>query len=83
MVEYPGAGRRRPEGTYLTDYLTDRVIDLLEQRDERPFFLNLWYYAVHTPIQAKEDKIASYEAIYVVTPKDGRWGIQARSSFAP
>ena len=51
-----------PEGTYLTDYLTGRAIDLIEQRDERPFFFNLWYYTVHTPIQAKEDKIARYEA---------------------
>ncbi len=50
-----------PEGTYLTDYLTDRAIDLIRNRDERPFFLNLWYYAVHTPIQAKPEKIRKYE----------------------
>ena len=51
-----------PEGTYLTDYLTDQVLDLINNRDERPFFLNLWYYTVHTPIQAKPEKIAKYEA---------------------
>ena len=45
-----------PDGTYLTDYLTDRVVDLIENRDDRPFFLNLWYYTVHTPIQAKRGK---------------------------
>jgi len=28
-------------------------------------------------------RIASYEALYVVTSKDGHWGVQARSSFAP
>ena len=50
-----------PDGTYLTDYLTDRVIDLIENRDDRPFFLNLWYYTVHTPIQAKREKIEKYE----------------------
>ena len=50
-----------PDGTYLTDYLTDRVVDLIVNRDERPFFLNLWYYSVHTPIQAKEEKIKKYE----------------------
>ena len=50
-----------PDGTYLTDYLTDRVVDLIENRDERPFFLNLWYYTVHTPIQAKREKIEKYE----------------------
>lgn len=50
-----------PEGTYLTDYLTDKCIELLETRDSRrPFFLNLWYYSVHTPIEAKEEKIEKY-----------------------
>jgi len=28
-------------------------------------------------------KIATYQAVYVVTCLDGHWGIQARSSFAP
>lgn len=52
-----------PEGTYLTDYLSDQVVDLVQNRDkDRPFFLNLWYYTVHTPIQAKEEKIKKYEA---------------------
>jgi len=50
-----------PEGTYLTDYLTDQAIELIENRDSRPFFLYLPYYAVHTPIQAKEEKICGYE----------------------
>jgi len=51
------------EGTYLTDYLTDQVVDLIQNHDheEQPFFLNLWYYTVHTPIQAKPEKIAKYE----------------------
>jgi arylsulfatase A-like enzyme len=50
-----------PEGTYLTDHLTDRAIELLETRDAgRPFFLNLWYYSVHVPIEAKAEKIAKY-----------------------
>lgn len=55
-----------PEGEYLTDRLTDEAIRLIEQNEqqngEQPFFLNLWYYTVHTPIQAKADKIAKYEA---------------------
>lgn len=58
----PLEGADVPEGTYLTDYLTDRIIDLLDERDERPFFLNLCYYQVHTPLQAKEEKIRKYEA---------------------
>ena len=51
-----------PDGVYLTDYLTDQAIDLIRQTDDRAFFLNMWYYTVHTPIEAKEEKIRKYEA---------------------
>ena len=27
--------------------------------------------------------LASYDSLYIVTKQDGRWGIKARSSFAP
>jgi arylsulfatase A-like enzyme len=50
-----------PDGTYLTDYLTDCALRLLQTRDpSRPFFLNLWHYAVHTPIQAPEPLVEKY-----------------------
>ncbi len=39
------------EGTHLTTALTDAAIDFLEDQDDRPFFLYLPYYAVHSPIQ--------------------------------
>ena len=51
-----------PEGTYLTDRLTDEAIALIRQSDGQPFFLNLWYYAVHTSIQAKPEIVAKYRA---------------------
>ena len=50
-----------PEGEYLTDRLTDEAIRLVEGKDDRPFFLNLWYYTVHTPIQGKPELVAKYE----------------------
>ncbi|MEI6946805.1 sulfatase [Paraflavisolibacter sp. H34] len=50
------------EGEYLTDRLTDEAIGFLQQRREQPFFLYLSYFAVHTPIQAKEEKIQKYRA---------------------
>lgn len=50
-----------PEGEYLTDRLTDEAIALLRRRDpERPFFLNLWHYAVHTPVQAPAALVEKY-----------------------
>ena len=51
-----------PKGEYLTDRLTDEAIRLIENKGDRPFFLNLWYYAVHIPIQAKLDKIEKYKS---------------------
>jgi arylsulfatase A-like enzyme len=51
-----------PEGEYLTDRLTDEAIQLVEQNDGRPFFLNLWYYAVHVPIQAKPEYVERFES---------------------
>ncbi|MGE9290136.1 MAG: sulfatase [Puniceicoccales bacterium] len=50
-----------PEGEYLTDRLTDEAIRLVESKEDRPFFLNLWYYTVHTPIQGKPELVAKYE----------------------
>jgi arylsulfatase A-like enzyme len=50
-----------PKGEYLTDRLTDEAIRLIENNDEKPFFLNLWYYTVHTPIQAKDEHIEKFK----------------------
>ena len=51
-----------PDGTYLTDRLTDETLELIRNRDQaRPFYLNLWYYSVHTPLEAKPDIVAKYE----------------------
>jgi arylsulfatase A-like enzyme len=50
-----------PEGTYLTDHLTDKAVELIENNDGSPFFLNLWYYQVHVPIQGKPELIEKYE----------------------
>ncbi len=51
-----------PRGTFLTDYLTDQAIRLVRGRGAAPFYLNLWHYSVHTPIQAKAPAIRKYRA---------------------
>jgi len=51
------------DGEYLTDRLTDEAIHLIEAAgDDRPFFLNLWHYAVHIPIDAPPSLVAKYRA---------------------
>ena len=51
-----------PKGVYLTDYLTDRTIRLIQNKDDKPFFLYLSHYAVHTPVQAKQEDLDRFEA---------------------
>lgn len=48
------------EGDYLTDALTDKAIEFIEDHRDQPFFLNYWFYTVHTPIEGRADKVAKY-----------------------
>lgn len=47
----PGLAFGEP-GEHLADRLTDEAIRILEHVRDRPFFLSLWHYSVHTPIEA-------------------------------
>ncbi|MEM7262759.1 MAG: sulfatase, partial [Planctomycetota bacterium] len=42
-----------PDGEYLTDREAEEAIHFITKNREKPFFLYLPHYAVHTPIQAK------------------------------
>jgi arylsulfatase A-like enzyme len=52
-----------PEDDYLTERLADEACRFIEEKKDEPFFLNFWLYNVHTPLQAKEDKINKFKAI--------------------
>ncbi len=49
------------EGEYLTDRLTDEALKIIKDAGTQPFFLNLCYYSVHTPIEAKEKDIEHFK----------------------
>ena len=49
------------DGDYLTDVLTRKAIEFIEAKQDEPFFLNLWYYTVHTPIIPKKEKLKKYQ----------------------
>ncbi len=51
-----------PEGEYLTDRLTTEGIKFITENKEKPFFLYLAFYTVHTPIQASKKYIEKYKA---------------------
>ena len=61
-----------PDGEYLPDRLTDEAIRLIQNNDGKPFFLNLWYYLVHIPIQAKPEYVARYQAKAAGLGLDGK-----------
>ena len=50
-----------PPGEYLSDRLTDEACRFLEANRDRPFFLYLPHYGVHTPLQAEKELIERYE----------------------
>lgn len=51
-----------PVGEYITDRQTDEAINFINDSKNKPFFLYLSYYAVHNPMQAKEEHIKKFTA---------------------
>ncbi len=47
-------------GDYLTDRLTDKALEVIENHRNRPFFINLWFYSVHTPVEGKPKLVEKY-----------------------
>lgn len=50
------------KGEYLTDRLGAEAVKFIEQAKDRPFFLYLAHFAVHTPIQGRPDLVTKYRA---------------------
>jgi len=50
----------RKKGEYLTDREADEAVGFIARHKDKPFFLYLAHYAVHTPIQAKKDLTDRY-----------------------
>lgn len=48
------------KGDYLSDALTNQAIDFIDSNKDKPFFLYLAHYAVHTPIQAPKKLVEKY-----------------------
>ncbi|MBN2281156.1 MAG: sulfatase [Candidatus Marinimicrobia bacterium] len=49
------------EGEFLTDREATEACRFIEENWDRPFFLNLWHYAVHTPLMAPKNLMTKYE----------------------
>lgn len=58
----PGLEQSR-EGEYLTDRLTEEAERFIAAHQDRPFFLYLSHYAVHTPMVAKADRVREFQSL--------------------
>ena len=78
-------------GDYLSDVLTKRTIEYIKDNKGKPFMGVLAYYAVHTPIEAKEEDIKRNEEqmkevdfgdgpVYV---KEGNGDTRMKQNYAP
>ena len=63
------------EGEYLTDRLALEAEKFIEKNKDKPFFLYLPHYGVHTPLRAKQAMIDKYKA----TPTHGK---QSNATYA-
>jgi len=62
---YTGGDRFAPDG-YLTDYYTDEAIKVIQANKNRPFFLFLSHWGIHSPLQAKKE---DFDAIVQAHPE--------------
>lgn len=46
---------------YLTDWLTDRACEFIDNAKDQPFFLYFAYHVPHTPIQGRQDLVEYFE----------------------
>lgn len=60
----------RREGEYLPDRLADEVIGFMREHREEPFFVSLWNYTVHWPMEAPADLVEKYK------PLEGQPGVK-------
>ena len=75
FAPYGGPDLEAPDGEYLTDRLTEESLEFIRKNSHQPFFLYLPYYAVHTPIQAKDSLRLKYL-------EKGSSGCQSNAAYA-
>lgn len=64
----------RRKGEYLPDRLADETIAFIQAHQDQPFFVALWNYTVHWPMEAPQDLVDKYEQRVGPGLKDPRYG---------
>lgn len=63
----------RRKGEYLPDRLADEVNQFIKKKREKPFFVTLWNYTVHWPMEAPTPLIEKYKKRIGYGIKDARY----------
>ncbi len=69
------------DGLTRTEGWARSSLDSVTMRQHDP--VKVHFEVVFSRYKADGTKYATYQSLWIVTKKDGRWGVQARSSFAP
>ena len=69
----------RKKGEYLTDREADEAAGFITRNKDKPFFLYLAHYAVHTPIQAKKDLTEHYQKKPKTEQKNAKYAAMVHS----
>ena len=51
-----------PDDEYLPERLANEAMSFIEANKDKPFYLQLSHYTVHSPVQAKKELLAKYQA---------------------
>jgi len=69
----------RKAGEYLTDREADEAVAFIRKHRDRPFFLYMAHYAVHTPLQGKKDLTERYKAKPATNQKNATYAAMVHS----
>ncbi|MCH8194059.1 MAG: sulfatase, partial [Planctomycetes bacterium] len=69
----------RKPGEYLSDREADEAVEFIRRNRNNPFFLYMANYAVHTPIQAKAEVTAKYQAKTKTNQTDAKYAAMVES----
>lgn len=69
----------RKAGEYLTDREADEAVKFIHANKDKPFFLTMAHYAVHTPIQGRKDLTEKYKAKQATNQKNATYAAMVES----
>ncbi len=69
----------RKAGEYLTDREAVEAVHFITENRERPFFLYMAHYAVHTPLQGKQELVEKYRAKKKTRQKNAKYAAMVAS----